>query len=284
MYNYKNRAKKAAISRKMNALKRVVIISDLHCGHNVGLTPSPWQYREVKDDITKRNKFAAVQEEMWKWYLKEIRLCNKYKKPDLLIVNGDCIDGSGKINAGTELITTDRHQQCEMAIDCINRWDAKEIIMIYGTPFHAGKEEDWESIIAKKVGAKIGSHEWISVNNTTFDVKHKVGSSGVPHGRFTAIAKAALWSKLWSEVGLTPKADIIIRSHAHFYSEMRDRDTIGIITPALQGMGSKFGARQCEGLVDIGLVIIDLNNNGIENIDVRLAKLESQVVKATIIK
>lgn len=260
--------------------KRLLVLADMHCGHVVGLTPPAWRFKTVQDDITKRNKYALLQKESWDWYIRQRNEICAVKKPDYTLINGDCIDGRAKASGGTELITIDREQQCEMAIQAIKVWNCKNIVMTYGTPYHTGKLEDWENIIARELYAKkIGAHEWIDINNVIIDAKHKVGGSGIPHGRFTAIARANLWSKLWSEEDLTPKSNIIIRSHAHFYSEARDRNSISIITPALQGMGSKYGAKECEGLVDFGLIVIDINISGkIENIDVRLAKLHSQKV------
>lgn len=230
----------------------MVVISDLHCGHLVGLTHPDWHY--MGDDKTCKN-----QRELWKWYESVIA---SLKPIDILVVNGDAIDGTGWRAGGTDQKTVDRLEQCDMAAKAIECAEANTIRMTYGTPYHTGQGEDWESIIADKVGAKIESHAFFDVDGVVFDIKHKVGSSGIPHGRHTAVAKEKLWNTMWSDRKQQPDADVVIRSHVHYHSFCGTPDHLAMTTPALQGYGSKFGARQCSGLVDIGLVYFDIDDGG----------------------
>lgn len=239
-------------------MKRVVVISDLHCGHRYGLTPPGWWSNEKSQDIEEQ-KGAAVQRLMWKWFEDETKTC---KPVDVLIVNGDALDGTGDKTGGTEQIVVDRRKQCEMAKECIDKVNAKKVVLIYGTPYHTGKEEDWESVLADMVEAeKIGSHEWIDVNGLILDCKHKVSGSIIPHGRATSILRDALWNDLWSnKVSGQPKADVIIRSHVHYFIAAQNSDILAVITPALQGYGSKYGARQMSGIVDLGFIHFDVKS------------------------
>jgi hypothetical protein len=217
--------------------KRVLVMSDTHCGHVVGLTPPEYQLRDG-------SKYNRIEQEMWGWFSREMV---KYKPFDILIFNGDAIDGKGDRSGGTELLTADRKKQVEMARKVIEETMSKEVCMTYGTPYHTGKEEDWEAVLADKIGAKIESHGFYSINGCIFDVKHKIGSSTIPHGRFTAIAKDALWNELWSLRGQQERANIIIRSHVHYFAIAGDSYKTAFITPGLQGYGSKFGSRMCSG-------------------------------------
>jgi hypothetical protein len=232
--------------------KRVLVMSDTHCGHVVGLTPKENQLQDG-------SKYADIEREMWDWYVTEL---DKYKPFNILIFNGDAIDGKGDRSGGTELLTTDRNKQVDMAMKVIAQTEAKDIRLVYGTPYHAGKDEDWEKVLADKLGCKVESHGFYSVNGCIFDVKHKIGSSSIPHGRFTAIAKDALWNELWSLRGMQERANIVIRSHVHYYAMAEDATKTAFITPGLQGFGSKFGARVCSGTVDIGFIVIDVEDNG----------------------
>ena len=45
--------------------------------------------------------------------------------------------------------------------------------------------------------------------------------------------------------------------------------------PALQGLGSKYGARQCSGVVDFGFVWMEINKGKIINWDAEIIELES---------
>lgn len=222
--------------------KRVVIISDLHCGHVLGLTPPKW----------KSNKNLNT---VWDYYcsvLKELRPI------DILIVNGDAIDGSGIKSGAVELITSDRIEQTEIAIQCLKEARAKEVMMTYGTGYHTGNAEDYEKIIAKGINAScIKSHLYTSVNSVIFDCKHHLDSSAVPYGRHTAIAREKVWNIMYNDYNNTPKSDIVIRSHVHYHTFCGGPKWLGITTPALQMGDSKYG-RKCTGIVDLGLVHFDV--------------------------
>ena len=237
---------------KKRNFKRVVVISDQHAGHRVGLTPPKWWTQILG------NKWYRTQMDLWNEFAKGI---DGLKPIDILIVNGDCIDGRGKMSGGTELITGNRMKQVEIASFAINYCEAKKVVITRGTPYHVGHLEEWEDMVKDQTNAnKIGDHEWYNVNGVVFDVKHKIGGSSIPHGQHTAIAKDRLWNLHWAEVGSQPKADIIIRSHVHYFSVSQKDNWFGVITPALQGMGSKFGAKECSNLVDWGFIWFDVLN------------------------
>jgi hypothetical protein len=236
--------------------KRLVVISDLHCGHRVGLTPPIWQISN--NDIYEH--FLTFEKEMWKFYKNTI---TSLQPIEILVVNGDCIDGKGERSGSTELLEADRNIQCDIAADCINLCKAKEVVMTFGTPYHVGVTEDFERNIADKVNAKkIGGHEWLDINGVIFDFKHHIGSSTVPHGRATSLLRDQLWNDLWSLDEGQPRADVLIRSHIHYHMYAGDPNHLVMSTPALMGYGSKYGVRQCSGKVDIGLIHFDINTKG----------------------
>jgi predicted MPP superfamily phosphohydrolase len=260
--------------------KRVVVISDLHCGHQVGLTPPNWQYHyDESEPETWNSKPAKTQRAVWSYYIDAI---NRLKPIDILIVNGDAVDGKGEKSGGTELITSDRRKQADMAVYAIKQAKAKKIVMTFGTPYHTGTGEDWEDSIASEVKAeKIGGHEWYDINGVKFDVKHKVSSSSVPHARMTPLAKEKLWNQVWhAEHELQPESDVIIRSHVHFHCFCGGPNWLAMSTPALQGFGSKFGARQCAGLVHVGLIKFDVTSKTDRPWEAYIANLPSQKVEA----
>lgn len=234
-------------------MRKVLVISDLHCGHLVGLTPPGWMLPE-NDRSNHLSRLAKYQRHYWNFYTGQLA---KHKPFDAVVVNGDMIDGKGERQGGTECITSDREEQCNIAKTCIKQALSKKtkLLMTYGTPSHTGKDEDWELNIANHFGCKIGGHEYARFDGVGFDFKHKIGSSQVPHGRHTAVAREKLWSQLWHEHAGFPKADVLIRSHVHYYSGSFGVNWIALTTPALQGLGSKYGTKECSGLVDFGFVI-----------------------------
>ena len=241
-------------------MKRVVIISDLHCGHRAGITPPGWQYPELENDDPERKSFARNQRILWDWFTAEI---DRLQPIDFLLINGDAIDGKGTRSGGTEVLEADRSKQADIAVRVIERVGARKIVMTFGTPYHVGQEEDWERIISERVGAeKIGSHEWPEIEGVIFDLKHKIGGSVIPHGRYTAIAREDMWNLFWAERNGQPRADVIIRSHVHYFGYQGRDGQLGITMPALQGWGSKYGTRECSGTVDIGFVHFDVEGRG----------------------
>lgn len=243
--------------------KRVVAISDLHCGHFVGLTPPIWWSNQDRFP-----ELGSIQRAMWTWYETTIAAMQPI---DALLVLGDCIDGKGSRSGGTELIVTDLSEQCEMASYAIKSVGSPVTIMVYGTPYHASPYgEDYEKSIADDVGACISGHKWAAGNGVIFDLKHKVGGSAIPHGRYTAIAREKLWGVLWDAHGQGYDSDIILRGHVHYYAEVggfrrkggKMRRWIGRTMPALQGPGSKYGVKECSGTVDVGLLEINIEDNG----------------------
>ncbi|GAH16939.1 unnamed protein product, partial [marine sediment metagenome] len=183
---------------------------------------------------------------------------------------GDAIDGTGWRSGGTELITTSLEEQVDMAVDVCNsvRLHGKKGFKIYGvngTAYHTASSDgdDWDSVLCEQAGwESIGSHEWIDVNGCIFDLKHDIGSSSVPHCRMTALAKAKLWNQLWAVKGGQPNSNVIIRAHAHYNIHCGGPGWLAMILPALQGAGSKFGGRKCEGSVDWGITVVDVDNKG----------------------
>jgi len=267
------------MSQKKRGFKRVVAFGDQHAGHRVGLTPPKWQ------TANQGKKYYKIQQELWNEFT---YIIDKLQPIDVLIVNGDCIDGRGIRSGGTELIAVDRNKQVDMAAYAINYCKADKVVITRGTPYHTGIKEDWEDQLLEKTKArKIGDHEFYNVNGVIFDVKHNIGGSSIPHGQFTPIARDRLWNFIWSEYKMQPKADILLRSHVHYFLELGGVDWKGFILPALQGMGSKFGAKICSGLVHWGLIWIDVYNEPIWSgkkweMDKYIVGIKSQ--KATVTK
>jgi hypothetical protein len=149
-----------------------------------------------------------------------------------------------------------------MAVECLKITNAKEYYLTYGTPYHTGAIEDFEDNIAEKINGKIDGHLFLKINGLILDVKHKVGSSSIPHGRHTSVAKEKLWNYVWADLDGQPNSDIIIRSHVHYFSYCGDGKYLNIVTPSLQGFGSKYGVRQCSGVINIGFIYIDVYEDG----------------------
>jgi len=196
---------------------------------------------------------ARYQAASWKKYTQIVK---KIGPVDFLFGLGDCIDGR---ETGRHLVSEDREDQCEIAKECIRIWKAPRIVMVYGTPRHSGKLEKWESQIARDLGADIASREFVQIEGVTFKLRHKIGRSGIPHGRGTALAKAAMWNELRAARGKDVGAQVHLFAHTHYYSYVGNASWLAMSLPALQG-ASEFGAEEVDDDVDWGVVWFDVED------------------------
>ena len=238
-------------------MKRVVVISDLHCGHQVGLTPPDWNPMYRRTDAH-NHTLSTTRRRLWKLYAGWMA---ELQPIDVLICNGDAIEGKGEKSGGTELITADRNEQVDMAVASLEEAKAQKVYMSHGTPYHTGVSEDFECKVADGINAvHIGGHDWLDVNGLVLGYRHFVSGSSIPHGRYTPLAKERLWNILWNEHDEYPKSDVLLRSHVHHLAFCGGFGWLGVITPAMCGYGSKFGTRKKSGTVDFGLIWLDIES------------------------
>ena len=237
--------------------KRILILSDLHAGHVVGMTPPSFN-PQYDDPLLKAE--SDYRSTLYEWTRKEI---GELGKIDITVHNGDAIDGKGYKSGSTEAIETDRNVQVAMAKTFLEAIDTKELRLTYGTGYHVGDDEDFEDNLADGLGCPRPLAVLnLEVNGLIFNFKHKVGGSSIPHGRLTAQLRDKVWNDIWAQRGEFPRADVQVRSHNHYFIYGGNYDFTVIGTPALQGYGSKFGSRIMSGTVDFGFIHADVDEKG----------------------
>lgn len=240
---------------------RGIITSDMHCGHKVGLTPPAWQHTPSDEAPHVVMKAAAERKRLWEFFASEV---NALRPFDFHLNLGDSIDGRGERSGGVELLTSDRAEQIRMAADVFRFIGAKQNRLVRGTPYHTGTEEDWEDQIKRELAGSvevqsIGNEGHYNIRGLRIACKHFIGNSATPLGKYTALARSQVRNLLWAALDQQPKADIIMRGHVHRYARVEDDFGTAVICPALQGLGSRFGARQCDGLpVSFGFMHLDV--------------------------
>lgn len=249
-------------------MKTIAIISDMHCGSSWGLTPPSWHRKE--------SHYAyPLQKETWDTYC---RVVKRWSNPDVLIVNGDCIEGRQDRQGGAELITNDRNVQVEMAVQAIRRWNADKIFITYGTKYHVGDQaEDFEFNIYQQLRkithTKIEGHLFFKCEGLVIDARHKLGSSSIPHGRGTALLREMMWNLIQSANDEAPKANIIIRSHVHYHILLEVPNRLMFTTPSLQLSRGRYGSRECSGQTHWGMVRLTLHKGQIIGKDIVICNL-----------
>lgn len=245
-------------------MKTIVFVSDTHCGSTYGITP-PGEFKASHN--------REIQEEGWKEY---VRLTQQWASPDILICNGDAIEGNQSRQGGAELITPDRTVQCDMAVEILSKWNAKKIFMTYGTPYHVGKDaEDFERGIAERLGAKIEGHLYLEIEGLVFDIRHKVSNTIVPYGGATALLREVTWALIKEASETGPKIDVVVRSHVHRYISIKQPGKRAIITPGLQLARGRFGSRECSGEIHWGAIRLIVDKGKIIQEDEDICKLHA---------
>ena len=256
--------------------KKILVIGDLHCGSMGGLTPPQWMVSKGRNAF-----FSKLQEEMWENYIDTLK---DFGKVDVLVVNGDVIEGKGSRSGSTELIAPDLLEQTDMAIETLSFIKADKVFFTYGTPYHttSASGEDFDKVVANAFKAPIYDELDLQVDDVLFNIKHKVGSSSSPYNRAQNVGKHRLWDELQSIRNEDEKASVYIRSHVHYFSFCGESDWVGFTLPALQSNQTKYGARQCVGATDWGMCMFNVDDGAYAGYECRLFKLMSN--KKRIIK
>lgn len=234
---------------------RIVIVSDLHCGSEAGLNPLPK---------------TPLQREL----LKRYRDCiaNLGTKPDMLICNGDAVDGlqlRGRGRGDEDWASA----QINYAANLLNEWEAGEVCLVSGTPYHTSTASgcvDFEELLAMQMragGTKVMFTRKLNIvlrGWFRLQCRHKIGSSGIPHGRMTAPNRSKAWGALNASLGGGKAPHLSVFSHVHYWGYAEDAFGAVMTTPAWQAIGGSFGDLACDGHIDIGAVALDIGKTEAE--------------------
>ena len=222
---------------------RIIVLSDTHCGHILGLTPKKYQTNELK-----------ITSEFWTWFKSSL---GKY---DVAIWNGDLIEGEGK-KESSHHITTDINKQIEIAAEVINTVNAKRNFFCYGTAYHTGNIMDYEKVIADYFGGDIKTKQKLKLKGYNFDIMHHMGKTGTPVGGDISLRKGGIWSMIYDTIDGRETADYIIRSHAHEYRFLGNEHMTAIITPSLKLGLPDYDRypRRLDGYYSVGFLEFEIN-------------------------
>ena len=215
--------------RKAALPKTVGILADLHCG-------SRWGMLSPDDPNHKQNVGQRYLWECWEW------LANNWPELDLLVLNGDLIDGCQYKSKGTGVLTTDYSEQSEMAVRCVkymvDHTKPRKIVRTSGTPYHEGhfgalKQLDGIlEIPAQRVAIECDPLD-IDLGGTVLNVKHHPeGSAALYVG--TVQDRETIWATIAEARQGIPKAQILVRSHLHMDGRFDGQGKTHVLTPCWQ--------------------------------------------------
>lgn len=253
------------------------ILSDMHCGHMLGLTP-PDDFRALEAEDPDIRLLAKKQREFWDTYCELIRLAGPV---DHLLINGDCIDGDGFRLEGAETIAQTPDQAARMAARCVKKWitpsRTKSVHMIGGTPSHTWFGSlDMERLVRDSVLTKcpVVSYDQAGIVEFSFPnankefrilQRHDTPKGGIRTGGAGpgAIRQSVGYDLEFLYNGYADlRPDMLVFSHAHeaFFAmqPLAGLNRYIIVTPCLQGSGSVYGKTKCIGTISWGITVIIL--------------------------
>jgi len=225
-----------------HSTKSIVLTADWHVGSEAGLTASP-------RNSTQKALLAKFKE------------CIKlYGNPDILVINGDAVDGDQRKSGGAGLTESDIREQENDAIKLVKMWKPKEVFLVSGTAYHVGivsseqKMADTlkeycniEATYVRKLNLTI--NDWFKLQ-----ARHFIGSSNNPAGRATAAGRSNMWEILNAYHTGDRAADLSVFAHVHYYDLHQNAFGTTMVLPCFQAQGTPFGDEKCDGHIDIGLV------------------------------
>lgn len=202
--------------------KLLVVVSDLHCGSDVGLAP-PVTHSRAGNAIGFGHNIH--QQWLWKNWLDGAKRVKAILGKDeaALLVNGDAVEGTHHRNEA-DTVVPDIEVHCEMAAVSLKPLTdlAKKRFIVAGTECHTRHIEDF---LADKIGAetKKAKDKWhLSINGCSIDAAHHMGTSS------RAYLEASLMSIQMGNARLNylraghPVPQVFLRGHRHcggYYSD-----------------------------------------------------------------
>lgn len=246
-------------------MKRVGVVSDFHVGSVFGVLPPGFRNR-----IGVQVNLTIPQEHLWARWLDFSKWVGRL---DILVINGDGPDGQQRAQFKTESCLNLVSDQCDALTLVIRRLlDAakpKKTYVIQGTEYHdsqAGEAVDaWAASIGAEeiAGTGIGkfSREFIDldVEGIILNFSHGISVAGGLY-RATPLDREGVWSALAGKEGKVPKAECVVRSHAHNFVHVEHGSKHIVVTPAWQ-LQTRYMRRHSvyRMLPDIGGLVIEVD-------------------------
>jgi len=250
----------------MVSSKSVLIVSDIHNGSSTAIcTPEP----EIADlETTYRpNKLQQELYSVWQECIDDL-----VQKPDLLVINGEPVDGANIKNAGKQSWTTNLQDQLNDTEKLLNEIPYKKLLFTRGSGYHVDQQgTNFEEIIAKQMNADRykafgGSgmtdyYALVEIHGKIFNFSHHIGFARWASYRTTSLAREM--AGMVFEKDKMGKADVLVRSHVHYFVHVEFVHTHGFTTPAWKYPdGHLFRGGTAGTTPDIGMVEVIVEPNG----------------------
>jgi hypothetical protein len=180
---------------------------------------------------------------------------------------GETTDGPGH-KSSIEQWCTDMEEQAGHAAELLCMWDCADFRLCYSTKYHTGNDSKTERMVVDKIKllynrkADIKATQRLEINGVKINVRHHVGASGTPSGKWSQLAKAATTDYLRGCYRDYPGADIYLRAHTHEYAYAGNDMYAAYNNPALQWPLGEYGLKIDRVWYTMGLQRLTIQDNG----------------------
>jgi predicted phosphodiesterase len=217
-------------------MKKVLLLSDMHVGSKWGLWPPNFKAKSARSNEIEDIPQNAVNKAIWQHWLKMLATLKK-EKPDIIILNGDLIEGDQRKEKGRGLVTPELFQQCAACIAILKTLPKVPMYFTAGTDYHQLPDGiSADLYIADQMGGEYGDELVIEDCGLRIFARHTIGTSqGSWQYMTTAPAKEQMLLYLNQASDKYGKIDIAVFSHRHQFVSAQFSSGIALITPCWQG-------------------------------------------------
>jgi hypothetical protein len=225
----------------MSAPKILLVISDIHCGSEVGLMP-PDSKTKSKNTLG----FGKNIHQKWLWdkWLQMQEEFHAYRKKDpfVLLLNGDLTEGIH--HHSVESLSQSIEDHANMAIEALTPLadKAEQIFVTLGTECHTGMIEH---MIADKLEARSGAARgtWLfKVGGCLVNATHHIGTATRAYTEAGQLSGVMANARLQSARAGHQPAQIYLRGHRHTGGWFSDGCSMIGVTGAWQFL-TRFGKK-----------------------------------------
>ena len=256
----------------LTGIRNILVIGDLHVGSIYGMLPPDF----VSSDGAEKPQNDG-QKYLWECW-QDMKTKAARFSIDSVVVNGDLIEGKQPKQRASELTLVAPNDQESAAVFLmrdLRNWIEKNtgrqvpFFFVQGTEYHEGRgAEELESIAARVQGANIDSNFSgrhckevldLDMGGTVLNFAHHLGG-GSGFTRSGSLDAEALWCQITSSKGQAVAADLIVRSHLHFFMHVEHTGRHAFLCPCWQ-LQTRFARHRSayKLMPDIGALIFHVS-------------------------
>ena len=225
--------------------KRLLMVSDLHCGHRVGLSHPDFGL----------NKHQAKLFARWS------DMCSKVGKVDGVLVCGDSSEGPNRKNNGLGCWTTDALEQIDVGVKLLKMIDADMYYTLMGSHYHIMNGNlNSDQLLARFLNGRYEPDQVIRLNQRRIHAAHKApvgqGEDRKPN------ASGRLIGNMLMNQQANGIFDVEVRGHVHYYSHTQTIAGQVIILPGWKFRDEFIASLGTNALIaDIGWVLLEVSDD-----------------------